>query len=941
MHNSSPYINTPTRFNYCITKEALTPIAMASTAKPAPETSQVGDYIVEYEIGRGSFATVYKGYHRVTKEPVAIKSVLRSKLTKKLLENLASEINILKGIRHDHIVALVDCRETATHIHLVMEYCSQGDLSQYIKRKGDGPLSLPPPAGGGLHEVVVRHFLKQLASALEFLRSKNLIHRDLKPQNLLLHPPSNSKEGSGYGLPVLKVADFGFARSLPHLSLAETLCGSPLYMAPEILRYEKYDAKADLWSVGTVLYEMCTGKPPFRAQNHVELLKRIERAQDVITFPGEHSAEERLGSSPSQSSHQPAALISDDIKDLIRQLLKRNPVERISFEEFFMNPTVSNIAPRSRSRASRSGSTTQDYGRNESSRPSILDPSRYYNDPGLRDRVERKQSSVSIAAREQTERPMESPARSKPRSLRGSSPSSALDSRPPLQLPISSPKSHHTFVSGLGGQPQPPQNEYYSQPSSVPINATARRMKSMDIAAESTTRALTPQPSSQPYRRSTLTGIPDVSRRYSAPEDDALLDKDYVVVEKRAVELNVLADEVAASPTPSSSRPKSTSNHAGTLSPPIPTSLTQYRTPPPPFIPFPYSTSSESPPANTLFFSTTPPFALPASPVPEEPKSSQPLHRPSLGQIQPISSPSSARSGSPRDGGATSALAKAISMASMRLFGTSSSPPSWRNNTSLIGFGDTPSRTGGVEANPEENKVLQSIEDTAHKAYVVSQFADSKMEGIRPLDGLDYSPSEDQEPTADSILAEEAFYLYLRALALLQSGMDVARRFWEERRVESKPASLRLNSGVQWIRDRFNECLEKAEAAKLRSGIDHRDESGVIIEKLIYERALELSKAAALKEVVSEGFGESEKSYQTSIWMLHAILDGAGEDGRSDAIEEDDREILYKRKAPPLPSFQLVFLNLLDNTYVCCLLVIRSIDNRLSLLRRRIASART
>ncbi|KAF9980750.1 Serine/threonine-protein kinase [Mortierella antarctica] len=818
---------------------------MASTAKPAPETSQVGDYIVEYEIGRGSFATVYKGYHRVTKEPVAIKSVLRSKLTKKLLENLASEINILKGIRHDHIVALVDCRETATHIHLVMEYCSQGDLSQYIKRKGDGPPSLPPPPGGGLHEVVVRHFLKQLASALEFLRSKNLIHRDLKPQNLLLHPPSNSKEGSGYGLPVLKVADFGFARSLPHLSLAETLCGSPLYMAPEILRYEKYDAKADLWSVGTVLYEMCTGKPPFRAQNHVELLKRIERAQDVITFPGEHGAEERLGSSPSQSGHQPAALISDDIKDLIRQLLKRNPVERISFEEFFMNPTVSNIAPRSRSRASRSGSTTQDYGRNESSRPSILDPSRYYNDPGLRDRVERKQSSISIAAREQTERPMESPARSKPRSLRGSSPSSALDSRPPLQLPISSPKSHHTFVSGLGGQPQPPQNEYYSQPSSVPINATARRMKSMDIAAESTTRTLTPQPSSQPYRRSTLTGIPDVSRRYSAPEDDALLDKDYVVVEKRAVELNVLADE--------------------------------------------------SPPANTLFFSTTPPFALPASPVPEEPKSSQPLHRPSLGQIQPISSPNSARSGSPRDGGATSALAKAISMASMRLFGASSSPPSWRNNTSLIGFGDTPSRTGGIEANPEENKVLQSIEDTAHKAYVVSQFADSKMEGIRPLDGLDYSPSEDQEPTADSILAEEAFYLYLRALALLQSGMDVARRFWEERRVESKPASLRLNSGVQWIRDRFNECLEKAEAAKLRSGIDHRDESGVIIEKLIYERALELSKAAALKEVVSEGFGESEKSYQTSIWMLHAILDGAGEDGRSDAIEEDDREILYKR----------------------------------------------
>src|SRR5690348_15787884 len=134
-------------------------------------------------------------------------------------------------------------------------------------------------------------------------------------------------------------------------------------MAPEILRYEKYDAKADLWSVGTVLYEMCTGKPPFRAQNHVELLKRIEKAQDAITFPGETVADDRSGSSPNNHAH--VIPISDDIKDLIRQLLKRNPVERISFEEFFMNPTVSNLAPRVRSRSSRSGASGQDFARND------------------------------------------------------------------------------------------------------------------------------------------------------------------------------------------------------------------------------------------------------------------------------------------------------------------------------------------------------------------------------------------------------------------------------------------------------------------------------------------------------------------------------------------------------------------------------------------------
>ncbi|KAG0380146.1 Serine/threonine-protein kinase [Mortierella sp. AD032] len=899
---------------------------MASNAKGVPEATQVGDYIVEYEIGRGSFATVYKGHHRVTKEPVAIKSVLRSKMTKKLLENLASEINILKGIRHDHIVALVDCRETETHIHLVMEYCSQGDLSQYIKRKGDGPPSLPSPPGGGLHEVVVRHFLKQLASALEFLRSKNLIHRDLKPQNLLLHPSTNAKDGSGYGLPILKIADFGFARSLPHLSLAETLCGSPLYMAPEILRYEKYDAKADLWSVGTVLYEMCTGKPPFRAQNHVELLKRIEKAQDAITFPGETVADDRSGSSP--HNHANVIPISDDIKDLIRQLLKRNPVERISFEEFFMNPTVSNLAPRARSRSSRNASSGQDFARNdpfpvESSRKSsVSESSRQYYESSLQrdrsDRSDRRTPSMGHV-REPSDRVIETPLRSRPRSIRSGSPSSAPDSRPPLQLPLSSPKSHHAYVNGLGNQNhnQSSHTDYQTHPSSLPINSSNRRTRTTDIgSADPSNRTLTPQPSSQPYRRNTLVGIPDVARRYSAPEDDALLDTDYVVIEKRAVELNVLADEVAGSPTPSSTRTKNGYQQGNILSPPIPTSLTNYRTPPPPFIPFPHSTTDQSPPSSTNFFSTTPPFALPNTPAPEEPKPIPQLQRPSLGQIQPLPSPVSVRSGSPRESGATSALAKAISMASMRLFGAASSPPSWKNNTSLIGFADPSNRNGGTaEVLPEETPVLQSIEDTAHKAYVVSQFADSKMQGIRPLDELGFSPSDDHEPSRDSILAEEAFFLYLRALALLQSGMDVARRYWEERRQETKPASMRLNSGVQWIRDRFNECLEKAEAAKLRAGIDHRDESGVVIEKLIYERALELSKSAAVKELVSEYYGESEKSYQTSIWMLHAILDGAGEDGRSDAIEEDDREILNK--------------------------LIRSIENRLSMHRRRIAGART
>lgn len=145
-------------------------------------------------------------------------------------------------------------------------------------------------------------------------------------QNLLLvQPPLTISDEPNNDLPILKVADFGFARFLPNASLADTLCGSPLYMGPEILSYKKYDAKADLWSVGAVLYEMVTGRPPFRAQNHIELLKKIQENNDQIHFPDERHHDIMIGS---------------DLKDLIRKLLRKEPLERISFEEFFLHPAI-------------------------------------------------------------------------------------------------------------------------------------------------------------------------------------------------------------------------------------------------------------------------------------------------------------------------------------------------------------------------------------------------------------------------------------------------------------------------------------------------------------------------------------------------------------------------------------------------------------------------
>lgn len=114
-------------------------------------------------------------------------------------------------------------------------------------------------------------------------------------------------------------------------------------MAPEILRYEKYDAKADLWSVGAVLYEMCVGKPPFRAQNHVELLKKIEHSKGV-KFPDEDlsrpTPNHPTPHSTSSTKPEEPQVVPPDIKELIRALLRRRPTERASFEEFFKSEAL-------------------------------------------------------------------------------------------------------------------------------------------------------------------------------------------------------------------------------------------------------------------------------------------------------------------------------------------------------------------------------------------------------------------------------------------------------------------------------------------------------------------------------------------------------------------------------------------------------------------------
>ncbi|CEJ55610.1 Putative Serine/threonine-protein kinase atg1 [Penicillium brasilianum] len=900
----------------------------------------IGPYTRHNKIGQGSFATVYQGVHTKTRTFVAIKSVNLSKLNKKLKDNLSSEIDILKGLHHPHIVALIDCHESTSHIHLVMEFCALGDLSAFIKKRDtlydhastrDMIAKYPNPPGGALNEVVVRHFLKQLSSALRFLRDRDLIHRDIKPQNLLLCPaPASYRCGSSQSvpykgsdnsyepttgletLPMLKIADFGFARSLPATSLAETLCGSPLYMAPEILRYEKYGAEADLWSVGTVLYEMVVGRPPFRATNHVELLRKIEKGEDRIRFPEENPA-------------------SDDMKKLIRGLLKRNPAERLNFPEFFNSNVITEpipglIAddlPRDRRR------TSADLGRGPlpyrtDSRPSQIDTDAGRDSPYTTDQEERITYPPPHRPR---------PTREKTDTPPSASPMRRIGS-------ADRPSTGALRETTRGGTP--PQ-----RPSAITHATAPGRQELMD--RNTPTAAMERQRSRKTFSGTSKPVQDDrtVEERERAAQEVAF-ERDYVVVEKRAVEVNAFADELAHSPRiqggfargPGSSAPRRATTQG------LPTVA-----------------------------STSPHYVSKAMQVIPGRARADSLHqRQHSYERRYGQSPTSA----------TSAISKALNMASGRLFGMGFSPPLAINKggrspplaynpfpaypaaqASLLLMGDGAKTNAAVD---EDCRTVQIIEECATRSDVVYGFAEVKYKQLIPLapsastdpsvrhiigGAEDPSESTDDGLTIDAIvtLSEEALVLYVKALSLLAKSMDIAGAWWTRKNREdtygdtshrtdnSGLAGARINNVVQWVRSRFNEVLEKAEFVRLkliesqkRLPLDHPGHpdnhsvgstvassgsadvvvsAGVTAEKLMYDRALEMSRTAAINELTSDDLAGCEIAYVTAIRMLEAVLedDGLhsssgqssnhqhsshGDKGSVDGLQGEDRQVVVK-----------------------------------------------
>ncbi|KAI1131536.1 Serine/threonine-protein kinase ATG1 [Nemania abortiva] len=877
--------------------------ARVSSRRVKTSEDDVGQFLIGAEIGKGSFAQVYMGKHKVSGEAVAIKSVELARLNKKLKENLYSEIKILKKLRHPHIVALHDCVESSTHINLIMEYCELGDLSLFIKKRDklithpatcDLARKYPSVPGSGLNEVVIRHFLKQLASALQFLREGNFVHRDIKPQNLLLLPSvayRESNRGSRpilsasqdslipavglQSLPMLKLADFGFARVLPSTSLAETLCGSPLYMAPEILRYERYDAKADLWSVGTVAFEMISGKPPFRASNHVELLRKIEGNNDNIKFPKE-------------------VQVTSDLKALIRALLKRNPVERMSFENFFNHGVIADPIP---------GLVEDDLPRSQRLSSRDVRALSKTDEPSPQGRRlsthHRYRTDTSIVHQEVDQSsPREQPLRSSPLATTperenparvGHIPQndimSGLGIQRPQPVPSTSTPSKPTFVEGQ-------RNRGYSNAS---INRFSRDDKSPPASYVDNS-----------VGKGKEKHYPSTADEREKVAHDIAFERDYVVVEKKHVEVNAFADELAA---------KGTQTHALSHRPGQGVrSATQQGDP--------RSITGAVPPQ--------PSNALQIAQGRQRPDNH---HRGSY-EKNTSGSPSST----------TSVISKAIQDASLRLFG-------FKYPSHMLGKGASPPHmyspfptyptpntnmgliTDGRQGGPidEDLRVAQCIEDFATRSDVVWGFAEVKYKQLVPLapsteEGLDGMPVEkmgsddDEGLTIEAIvvLSEEALVLYVKALSLLAKSMDIASIWWARKAkgestitqqhvigrdaVSAQNLVARVNSAVQWVRRRFNETLEKAEIVRLKlteaqkqlpeDHLSHPNNNqieavipgtpsvegivltpGLSAEKLMYDRAIDMSRTAAINEIANEDLKGCELSYVTAIRMLEAVLD--------------------------------------------------------------------
>ncbi|CAH2086624.1 unnamed protein product [Euphydryas editha] len=251
-------------------------------------------YIVISFVGEGSFGRVFKAKHKDTDAVVALKVIRKKGRSSKDLKNLRQECDIQRQLNHPNIIRMIDSFDTESELVVVTEYAEK-ELHSILAKEGC------------LNEELVKKITWDLVSALYYLHSHRVLHRDLKPQNVLLDNTGRAK-----------LCDFGLARIMTNAThILTSIKGTPLYMAPELIDEKPYDHQADLWSLGCIVYELMAGQPPFCTMSIWQLVRMIRHKP--VQWP---------------------SFISPEARSFLQGLLHKDPVKRMSWPEILEHPFI-------------------------------------------------------------------------------------------------------------------------------------------------------------------------------------------------------------------------------------------------------------------------------------------------------------------------------------------------------------------------------------------------------------------------------------------------------------------------------------------------------------------------------------------------------------------------------------------------------------------------
>uniref|UniRef100_A0AAQ4S427 Calcium/calmodulin-dependent protein kinase IGb n=1 Tax=Gasterosteus aculeatus aculeatus TaxID=481459 RepID=A0AAQ4S427_GASAC len=246
---------------------------------------------------RGAFSEVYMVKEKKTGKLFAMKCV---KKKQKRDLNLENEIAVLRRIKHDNVVGMEDLYESQTHFYLIMQLVAGGELFDRILDRGV------------YSEKDASSVIQQVLQAVSYLHENGIVHRDLKPENILYYSQAENSK--------IMISDFGLSKMVDH-DIMSTACGTPGYVAPEVLAQKPYSKAVDCWSIGVITYILLCGYPPFYEESETRLFSKIMKAQYEFDSPFWDD-------------------ISDSAKDFIRNMMQKNPSMRLSTDAALRHPWI-------------------------------------------------------------------------------------------------------------------------------------------------------------------------------------------------------------------------------------------------------------------------------------------------------------------------------------------------------------------------------------------------------------------------------------------------------------------------------------------------------------------------------------------------------------------------------------------------------------------------